>query len=336
MTEGAESWKPTASMAVLHQRADMLREARAFFAERKVLEVETPALAVAGVTDPNLSNVSCRLAMDPDREFYLQTSPEYAMKRLLAAGSPDIYQICKVFRNHELGSQHQPEFTLIEWYRRNFTMQEMADETCALIQSLHHAASAGAGEDRSVARFRYRDVFVERTGLDPLLAGIEELRHCAGELTDLVTQELIAGLGSDRSAWLDFLMSYIVIPRLPDDRLIVVHHYPAEQAALARLDPADGRFAERFEVFFQGLELANGYRELLDPEEQRRRFESDLARRSAADRAVTPIDTALLAALEHGLPDCCGVAVGLDRVIMSTGSAQKITDAISFALHGSR
>lgn len=332
MNGAIPDWRPTASLEILRQRAILLRETRNFFARLGLLEVETPVLSKAGSTDPNLSNVSCRLAALPKQDLYLHTSPEYAMKRLLAAGSPDIYQICKVFRDRELGSHHQPEFTMIEWYRLNVTLDEMIDETCALIRTLFESAIPRAGGDAlgPPARYRYRTVFRDATGVDPLRPGPGELQQCAMRLTDRVTPEFASQLGTDKNAWLDFLMSHVVIPGLPKEKLVVVQHYPVEQAALARLDPDDPRFAERFEVFYAGLELANGYRELLDPDEQRRRFDADRERRAATGIEDMPIDNALLAAMDCGLPDCCGVAVGFDRIIMSIEKLPDIVKAISF------
>lgn len=333
MSGAKSNWRPTASLEVLHRRANLLRETRRYFARRDVLEVETPVLTPAGTTDPNISNVRCRLAALPEQDFYLHTSPEYAMKRLLAAGSPDIYQICKVFRNRELGSQHQPEFTMIEWYRLNITLEDMIDETCALIQRLFESAAPGDTGDDGLgppARYQYRTAFRDATGLDPLSAETIDLQQCAARLTDSITPEFASQLGVDASAWVDFLMSHVVIPGLPDKKLVVVHAYPADQAALARLDPDDPRFAERFEVFYAGLELANGYRELLDAEEQQRRFEADRARRAAAGSENIPVDNALLAALDSGLPDCCGVALGFDRIVMSIEKLPTIVQAISF------
>jgi lysyl-tRNA synthetase class 2 len=332
MNDRYPDWRPTASLDILRQRGELLGETRRFFAARSVLEVETPVLTAAGTTDPNIRNVSCRLSTHPDQNLYLHTSPEYAMKRLLAAGSPDIYQICKVFRDGELGSVHQPEFTMIEWYRKNITLSDMIDETCALIEALFICAAPSGDAIARVLQHRYQGLFIDATGLDPLTASTEALQQCAARATDQVTDDFIAQLGNDRNAWLDFLMSHVVIPTMPDDRLVVVHHYPADQAALARLDPDDARFAERFEVFFRGLELANGYRELTDAEEQGRRFETDRQRRASAGLEDMPADTALLAALDRGLPDCCGVAVGFDRLIMTIKMLPAIADTMSFSL----
>lgn len=323
MNDDDQDWRPTATLTTLERRAAMLHAARAFFAEHGVLEVETPVLTDEGVTDPHISSIDCGVAADPERSLFLHTSPEFAMKRLLAAGAPDIYQICKVFRDRELGNRHQPEFTMVEWYRRDFALDDMLDETCALISALHGVALP-------VTRASYRDLFLSELGIDPLSAGADALAECAADATDAVTPDLRRQIGDDRLAWLDFLMSNIIIPRLPARELVAVHHYPADQASLARIDPEDPRFCERFEVFLGGLELANGYRELTDPQEHRRRFESDRKRRAALGLADMQPDGHLLAALEQGLPECCGVAVGFDRVVMTVENTGRITDTISF------
>lgn len=319
------NWRPSGSLDVLRRRAAMLTRARAFFATRGVLEVETPALGTRGVTDPHLANLSCRAAALPGTELLLQTSPEYFMKRLLAAGSPDIYQICRVFRDGELGARHQPEFTMVEWYRREFDLTAMMAETCELLMAM-------GDSEEAVTSQRYADVFAAATDLDPLTATAAALTARARALLpSVVTDALATQLGHDRGSWLDLLMSHVVIPSFGEDGLLVVHHFPAEQAALARLDPADGRVAERFEVFRRGMELANGYRELTDGAEQRNRFAVDRRRRRELGLPDRDPDQRLLAALDHGLPECSGVAVGFDRVVMSYCDLPDITEALSFA-----
>lgn len=310
----------------------MLRQARRFFNDRNVLEVETPILTRAGSTDPYLCNIRSQLATHPGIDFYLQTSPEFTMKRMLAAGSPDIYQICKVFRDTELGSIHQPEFTMLEWYRKGITLDQMIEETCSLIIALCQADPQQINQSLLLPPkvYRYQDLFQSIAGFDPLEVTTDELRHCASEKTQLITPEFVRQLGDDRKAWLDFLMSHWIIPTMPDAGLVVIQEYPADQAALSRLKPDDQRFAERFEIIFRGLELANGYRELLDAAEQRRRFEEDCRNRSRTGKPDIPIDAALLAALEEGLPDCCGVAIGFDRLVMSLYDLADITESISF------
>jgi lysyl-tRNA synthetase class 2 len=234
------------------------------------------------------------------------------MKRLLAAGFPDLYQICKVFRDSELGTRHLAEFTLIEWYRRQVHFDAIIAETCEFVAMI--ADTCG----RSVpppSRHSYRD---------------EIRRRVADLLPGALSGRLHRSLGDDRTAWLDLVMVGIIEPRLRSRGLVVVDRYPAEQAALARLDPADSRVAERFEVYLDGVELANGYHELADAAEQRRRFEADRRERARLGMADAPPDTAFLAALAAGLPDCCGVALGFDRLLMACAGLAGIGEVVSF------
>jgi len=328
MTPPADAWRPSATLAGLRLRARALGAVRAFFDERAVLEVQTPALTAFPVSDPQLRNLSCTLAARPGRRYYLHTSPEYHMKRLLAAGAPDIYQVCRVFRDGELGRWHEPEFTLIEWYRHGFQMADMLDETCALVARVAVLAGRPPGATR---KLDYREAFAATLGIDPIGASIDELR-AAGQrqLGDELGARLISALGSDRNAWLDLLMSHAVIPAAAGRGLVAIHHFPATQAALARLDPTDASLAERFEVYLDGVELANGFHELSDPQEQAERFAAERAARAAAGLSDAPPDEYLLAALEHGLPDCSGVAVGLERLLMAATGAADIGEVVSF------
>ncbi len=320
------NWIPTAKRDVLERRAHMLQLAREFFAARSILEVETPALTGNGVSDPHIASLTTRVAARGDSPYFLHTSPEYAMKRLLASGAPDIYQICKVFRDHEIGARHQPEFTMVEWYRCGTTLDDIMAETCTFIREICKTPAV------AVDQYRYRDILLDTCQVDPLEADAGQLANCAERMIETVTPDLRQRIGADRNAWLDLLMSHVVIPGLASDRLSVIHHFPANQAALARLDPNEPELAERFEVFFAGMELANGYRELTDAAEQRRRFESDLERRHTAGLPAIKPDQALLAALDHGLPECSGVAVGFDRLVMTACGLQHIDQAVSFAL----
>jgi lysyl-tRNA synthetase class 2 len=291
-------------------RARLLERCRHFFAERGVLEVETPVLAQATVTDLHLASLETRLAQRP-APYYLQTSPEYAMKRLLAAGSGDIYQLCKVFRDGEMGRHHNPEFTMLEWYRLGFDHRELMDEVEALLGSLLGPLLLAPAE-----RLTYREAFGRVLSLDPLRAPLPELAALAGERLGAT------GLDGDRDGLLDLLMGALVGPELGAGRITFVHEYPASQAALARCLPGDPPVAARFEAYVGGLELCNGFHELADAGEQRRRFEADRAARRARGLPVPPVDERLLAALSAGLPDCAGVALGLDRVLMlATGHA---------------
>lgn len=314
------SYRPTASVAALRARAALLARCRAFFAARGVLEVETPILAAATVTDLQLASLSTAIAGQPGR-YYLQTSPEYAMKRLLAAGSGDIYQISRVFRDGESGRQHNPEFTLLEWYRTGFDHHALMDEVEALLTELLGARLTGAAE-----RLPYREAFRRAIGLDPLAAPHATLVEAAVARTGIAA----AALGEDRDLCLDLLMGAVVGPTLGADRITFVHDYPASQAALARVLPGEPAVAARFEAYVGGVELCNGFHELADAGEQRRRFTADLRLRAERGLPSTPIDERFLAALEAGLPDCAGVAVGLDRVLMLATGAREIREVLAF------
>lgn len=307
MSAASAPWRPTADWPVLALRARTLAAARHWFAERDITEVDTPALTPRGITDANIESVRAELAVAPHRRWFLHTSPEYAMKRLLAAGAPDIYQICHVFRDGEHGRRHQPEFTMIEWYRHGQDLDAVVTDTVSLLCTL---LAPTRGELASVVR-RHREVFREAAGIDPV----------ADDEAAILTAAAAAGGGdavTDRDAALDFLMGTRVAPALAAaDTLTVLTHYPAAQAALAALDPVDPRLALRFEVFLDGRELANGFVELTDAEEQRARFEADRAARRSRGRADMLPDEELLAALAHGLPETAGVAVGFDRVMMA-------------------
>lgn len=332
MNSGAPGWRPTASMETLRRRAAMLTEAREFFTRRDVLEVETPALVTHAVTDIHLANIECRHSADPGRPSFLHTSAEYHMKRLLAAGSPDLYQICKVFRDGESGSRHLPEFTMIEWYRKGLVLETMAEETCGLVRDLCRVGGRDVGMPR---RFHYAELMLNHTGIDPLSEArnriIQQAAIVLGERpgSEQPTQ-LAQALGADADAWLDLLMVESIEPALRSMGLVIVDRYPARQAGLARLAPDDQRVAERFEIFLDGVELANGYRELADWEEQQRRFMSDCAARGERGLEQREPDPALIAALKAGLPDCCGVALGFDRLVMCALGLGDISEAVSF------
>ena len=300
-------WQPSSGPDVARRRAERLAVVRRFFAARNVLEVDVPALGMAAGSDPNIESLRVGPAADGHAPRFLHTSPEFAMKRLLAGGYPDIFSIARVFRGGEQGRRHEAEFTLIEWYRRGFDLTAMAAETAALIAGVLERPELATGAQH----LRYADAFTAELGIDVLDDGIDALAAAAG-----ADERLRDSLGEDRDAWLDLLLSCRVAPGFDGSRLTVLSHYPASQAALARLDPGDRRFALRFEIFLADLELANGYVELLDADEQRRRFSIELERRRLSDRPVAPIDEALLAALEHGLPECAGVALGFERLHM--------------------
>lgn len=327
MTAGGD-WRPTASLDTLVTRARLLATTRAFFAKRGVLEVETPGIVSVPVSDPQLRNVEVRLDGGA-RTAWLHTSPEYHMKRLLAAGAPDIYQLGKVWRDGETGRWHQPEFTLLEWYRHGFDLDGLAAETTALLTEL---AVAGGAPRPATSRIPYRDLLHNTLGADPLRADVGTLRERAmAVLGARLAPGLATALGDDRQGWLDLLVSHVVAPALAGRGLVVVTGYPADQALMAKLDPADPALAQRFEVYWDGLELANGYVELTDAAEQARRFAADAARRAALDLPAAATDRRLLAALASGLPDCAGVAVGFDRAVLAVTGAGSLLDVVGFA-----
>lgn len=290
----------------LRERARIHALLRDFFAARGVLEVVTPILSKAANSDPNIESFRCDYlgpATAGPGPRWLRTSPEFFHKRLLAAGSGDIYEIAPVFRNGEYGPRHQPEFSLLEWYRVGFDHHRLAAEAIDLLTELTHAFQRPLPPLRVTS---YRDWFLDALGIDPLDDSIEALRKPLARY-DIQPD----GLGRDD--WLDLLRSHCLEPLLADDGLLVVHGFPASQAALARLSSEDPRTAERFEVYLGRQELANGYHELGDPDEQRRRFQADLRLRAERGQPQMPIDESLLAALPD-LPACAGVALGIDRL----------------------
>ncbi len=317
------AWRPTASPEMLRRRAEALHAAREFFRARNVLEVETPALVNAPVSDVNLASARVALA-GLETPLYLHTSPEYAMKRLLASGSGDIYQICRVYRAAERGRQHNPEFTMIEWYRLGFTFEQLMREVADLVRGL-----LGGGESEPPTEFLgYREALRRYADIDPLTDHIEALRGAAREL-GLSAEHAATG---GRDELLDLIVGARVGPQLGAGALTFVHRYPASQAALARLDDADPRVALRFELYHRGIELANGYHELASGAEQRQRFAADQATRRSRGLPETAIDERLLAALDAGLPDCAGVALGFDRVLMLAAGATHIDEVLAFPL----
>jgi lysyl-tRNA synthetase class 2 len=309
-------WRPTASIATLELRASMLRAAREYFVATRALEVETPTLSVAAVSDVHLASVA---ATANGQARFLHTSPEYAMKRLLAAGSGDVWQICRVYRDGERGSQHNPEFTLIEWYRLGMDHHALMTDVERLIGAMLPPARAF---DRS-ERISYREAMQLHAGVDalrdPVPVLIERLRSASIDAP--------AGLEHDRDACLDLIMSTLVGPKLGRERLCFIYDYPASQAALARVR---GEVASRFEAYLDGVELANGFHELGDAAEQRARFLADLRERARRGLPATPLDERFLAALAHGLPECSGVALGFDRLVMCAARATRIDEVLAF------
>ena len=322
MATGSD-WRPDASLVNLKKRARILQRIRAFFAEREVLEVETPTLSAAALTDPAIDSLSTCYTGPGHAEglnLYLHTSPEFPMKRLLAVGSGPIYQIAKVFRQGEAGRRHNPEFTLLEWYRPGLDHHALMDEVEALVAPL-------LGLDLKAERLSYSEAFKRYADIDPLAASISELRGVAQRLG-------IGGFdaGEDRDLWLDLILSHSVEPRLGKKGLCFLTDYPASQASLARLNPDNPTVAERFELYYQGGELANGFHELGDSAEQRKRFEAELAERAVQGSEQPPMDERLLAALEAGFPDCSGVALGVDRLVMLAVGAESLDQVIAFTI----
>ena len=305
----------------LQLRARVNAMVRQFFAERGVLEVETPILSAAGNTDPNIESFTAAFSGHVDagaRERWLRTSPEYPLKRLLAAGIGDCYELGRVFRNGEAGGRHNPEFTMLEWYRVGWDHRQLMEETIGLVE----AALALVGRRAEVVIESYRQLFLDELGLDPLHAPIDELR---APLADYG----IGPEGLGRDDWLDLLITHKLQPAFPRDRITVIHDYPASQCALAKIRPGDPPMAERFELFLGRYELANGYHELNDGAEQRLRFERDNAIRRERGLREVPMDERLLAVLD-AMPDCAGVALGVERLLMCLAGTDAIADVLAF------
>jgi lysyl-tRNA synthetase class 2 len=304
----------------------MLAEIRKFFADRSVLEVETPLLGHCIGTDPQLGFFTAEYCLSPRRQtLFLQTSPEFAMKRLLAAGSGSIYQIGKAFRNGESGRFHNPEFTMLEWYRVGFTLPQLMDEIAELIEGLFSSQSL-----QETQRISYQDVFVSFTGLDPLVFSYQD--YCAFA-KECELSEAIDICGQDHALWLDFIFSHKVQPHLGENALCMVYGYPACQSSLAKINKDNAQIAERVELFINGIELGNGYYELTDAEEQSRRFDKELAIRHSHKQPAAAIDQRLISALQSGLPECSGMAIGLDRLLMLLSGSAVIDDVLSFSIH---
>ncbi|WP_280554233.1 EF-P lysine aminoacylase EpmA [Halomonas sp. 25-S5] len=322
-----DDWRPTATIETLRERARLLAVVRAFFARREVLEVETPVLGHGGSTEVLLASLFAEATTPAGRErLWLQTSPEFHMKRLLAAGSGPIFQLARSFRDGEVGRRHNLEFTMLEWYRPGLGLDALIEETAALVSSV--LGRELGDKPGPLRRRRYRELFREHLAIDPFSAPLAELRRLASERGGLDMAD------SDRDGCLDLLMSIEIEPHLGRDGLDVVVDYPATQAALARhhRDPEDGAWvASRFELYLAGLELANGYDELTDAEEQAARFAADNAARRAAGLPQVDVDVRLLAALAHGMPAGSGVALGLDRLIQLALGKASVAEVMAFA-----
>lgn len=316
-----KDWKPTASLKNLKIRAELLAMIRQFFAERKVLEVETPILSQAGNTDANIE--SFQLQFNGHNAAgsslrWLRTSPEFALKRMMAAGVGDCYELGRVFRNGESGKRHNPEFTMLEWYRVGWNHNQLMDETAELIRAAMHLV----GKKTTVRDISFRQLYQDKFGFDPLTAN-------EGELRGPLAVYGIDPTGLSRDDWLDLLMTHLIQPSIPANRILMVYDYPASQCALAKLRPDDVAVAERFEVYVGPSEVANGYNELTDAKEQRERFGLDLAKRQKRALMQPPVDERLLAALPK-MPACAGVALGVDRLLMAMLGSDRMQDVVAF------
>ncbi|WP_386083167.1 EF-P lysine aminoacylase EpmA [Vreelandella sp. F11] len=321
----AIDWQPSASLETLRERARLMAKVRAFFAQRDVLEVETPVLGQGGSTDVHLVSLHTQARTGRgQRRLWLQTSPEFHMKRLLAAGSGPIFQLAKSFRDGEVGSRHNIEFTMLEWYRPQFTLEKLIDETATLIISLLPSFPG------PVVHYRYRELFHTHLEVDPFTTSLDKLRSLAAERGQMSAKTLA---GEGRETCLDLLMSMVIEPQLGKAELSVVVDYPANQAALARRhQDADGEWvASRFELYLNGIELANGYDELTDAAEQRARFAADNAERRRLGLPEVDVDERLLAALAHGIPEGAGVALGIDRLIQLALGKARLEDVLTFS-----
>ena len=310
------SWQPAADIEQLRARAALLARIRQFFNQRDILEVETPLLCNSGITDPAIESLLVERGVSLRQPRYLQTSPEYAMKRLLAAHGAPIFQLARAFRDGEAGARHNPEFSLLEWYRPGFDHHRLMAEVADLV-------SHCLGE-RALHKHSYRQLFLDVLSIDPFTASLAQLEATAHLHLDPGT------LSGDRDLWLDLLMSHVVEPQLAPG-MYIVFDYPASQAALSQIVQADDVLVgQRFELYVDGMELANGYCELTDVDEQRRRFDRDNARRREYGQAERPRDERLLEALAHGLPACSGVALGVDRLLMLATGASDIRSVLAF------
>lgn len=320
-------WQPQATLDALRARAALFQEIRNFFRERNVLEVETPLLCHASIQDPHLHPIPALywpFGKQNSETLYLQTSPEFAMKRLLAFGVGPMYQLCKAFRNGETGRLHNPEFTILEWYQPGYDHFQLMDEVELFLNCMIHTPKA--------TRITYRDLFLKFLALDPFQAEDAALQayaekrgiHFVSDLQNTLT----------RDDWLNLLMTHCIEPHLGFEGPVMVYDFPASQAALAKINTNEQGFkiAERFEVYIEGMELANGYHELTDGVLQEQRFQEDARVRQKLNHPAIPIDHHLVSALKAGLPDCAGVALGVDRLLMLKQKSKDIKEVLSFAI----
>lgn len=317
-----DTWPATASSIALRQRADVYRCIREFFHSRHVLEIETPILSEAGNSDPNIESFHVQFsgpAQAGNRTRWLRTSPEFALKRALSSGIGDCYELGRVFRNGEFGRKHNPEFTMLEWYRVGWNHRQLIEECIELVQQIFALQEIGL----QVVQLSYQDLFIRHVGLDPHSAMDDELCAAVQAITQ-INQD-----GLHRDDLLDLLLTHCIEPSFPERQLTVIYDFPASQCALAKIRDGSTPVAERFELYLGGIELANGYHELTDAVEQKRRFQGDVELRQARGLPCPALDERLIASLHH-LPDCAGIAMGIDRLMMSLLKAESISDVVAF------
>jgi len=322
-------WQPTSSIETLHTRAELLSKIRSFFEQKQVLEVETPILSQSATCDVFIDSFS---TSQYKKNYYLHTSPEFAMKRLLASGSGDIYQLAKVFRQEESGQRHNPEFTLLEWYRIGFTDQDLINEVIELIKFLFSTETA---INYKTELLSYRDCFLQYLAINTHTATVSELKSCAKKyhLDNTLSEQ------DEKDRWLELLLSCVIEKQLSGTfekpQMTFLYDYPASQASLARIEENQyaEKVAKRFELYLGGMELANGFYELDNAVEQLKRFENDNQHRIALGKQSMPIDQHLIAALEQGLPSCAGVALGIDRLLMLMLGKTHIDEVLSFSFN---
>lgn len=309
-------WRPSCGGDMLHQRAELLRKLRDFFHRHNILEVDVPVLGMSTVTDPHIQSLSTECG---EQRLYLQTSPEFAMKRLLATYKHSIYYLGKAFRRGEMGAKHNPEFTLLEWYHLGFDDRDLMAEVQQLLHNLK--------PDLEFSTRSYAELFQSCVGINPHKASAQDLSLLAREKIDC------SDLKQDKNAWLDLLFTHLVEPQLQGITFVV--DYPASQAALAKiaLDTQGNSVAKRFEVFWNNMELGNGYWELTDPQEQKQRFQEDNQVRAQLDLPTIHYDRKLIAALDQGLPECAGIAMGVDRLLMCLTEMNSIDQVMPFAIN---
>ncbi|MBJ7537265.1 EF-P lysine aminoacylase EpmA [Marinomonas transparens] len=318
----ASLWQPNADILTLQKRAQLLKTIRAFFDDLEVMEVDTQCLSLGSISDPHIEVLTCETrSLGEDLTYYLQTSPEYAMKRLLCAGSDSIYQLGKVFRAEDVGRRHSIEFTMLEWYRVGFDHWQLMAEIETLLSVLLNESAL------KCERLSYQNAFLQHTQLDPFTAALSQLQEYAHQHTEYGLQE------DDRDTLLELIFSSVIEPAIGQVSPCFIHSYPASQAALAKthVDDTGNQVAARFELYWQGMELANGYHELTDAEEQSRRFVQDKAARYSLKRAERQFDERLISALQSGMPECAGVALGVDRLLMLMCCKTHISDVLPFA-----